>query len=152
MRRAAVLLVVLAAGIVLWASLRPGTPARTFDAYELKAKDTAESVLSSVQTARLVARAANDGDAFAPYVSVVLSESETAVGDASSTFAGLQPPDQRSDRLRARLAAITSRADEIVSTLRIHARRGELSGLDAWAAPLARVVSRLERFIDEHAG
>jgi hypothetical protein len=103
MRKAAAASIVLLAAVVLWLGLRPGTPARTYDAYERKAKDTAESVLSSVETARLVARLATDGDAFGPYVSVTLSESETAVGDATASFAGLQPPDARADRLRSRL-------------------------------------------------
>jgi hypothetical protein len=152
MRKAVATLIVAIAAAVLWTSLRPGTPARTYDAYELKAKDTAESVLSSVETARLVARAGTDGDAFGPYVSVSLSEAETAVGDAADSFAGLQPPDNRADRLRSRLTAITERADEIVSELRIDARRGMLDGLARTARPLAQVSARLERFVERHGG
>ena len=76
--RHVVILVVLIA-IALFVGLHPISPARTHDAYEHKAKDTAETVLSAVQTARLGARVGSDGDAFGPYVSVLLSESETAV-------------------------------------------------------------------------
>ncbi len=152
MRKAAAISIVVLAAVVLWLGVRPGTPARTYDAYERKAKDTAESILSSVETARLVARVATDGDAFGPYVSVMLSESETAVGDASASFAGLQPPDARADRLRADLTEIASQADDIVSELRIDARRGMLNGLARTARPLADVSARLERFIARHAG
>jgi hypothetical protein len=151
-RKAVAVLVALVAATMLWTSLRPGTPARTYDAYELKAKDTAESVLSSVETARLVARVGTDGGAFGPYVSVSLSEAETAVDGAAASFAGLQPPDARADRLRTRLTAITDEAHDIVSGLRIDARRGQLDGLTRTARPLAGVSARLERFIAQHGG
>jgi hypothetical protein len=55
--------------------VRAVSPALTFDAYEHKAKHTAESVLSAVQAARLGADAGSNGDAFGPYVSVVLVRS-----------------------------------------------------------------------------
>jgi hypothetical protein len=52
MRRVVAVLVVLLVVGALVIGLRPVSPARTFDDYQHKAKDTAESVLSSVQTAR----------------------------------------------------------------------------------------------------
>ena len=63
--------------VALIVGLKPMTSARTKDDYAHKAKDTAESALSSVQTARLAAQVGSRGDAFGPYVSVLLSESET---------------------------------------------------------------------------
>ncbi|HEX5586787.1 MAG TPA: hypothetical protein VFZ17_05725 [Acidimicrobiia bacterium] len=150
MRRTVLFVLVAAIGGILYFTLRPGTPARTFDAYELKAKDTAESLLSSVQTAQLVSHAAAAGRAFGPYVSVSLSESETAIGETSSGFAGLQPPDRRADRLREELSRVAARAENVVGQLRINARRGELSGLQRQAKPLARVVDQLERFTEAH--
>ena len=65
--------------------VRTISPARTFDAYEHKAKDTAESALSAVQTARLGARVGTDGDAFGPYVSVLFSEAEAGSGEIANT-------------------------------------------------------------------
>ncbi|MET0627519.1 MAG: hypothetical protein ABW033_03575 [Acidimicrobiia bacterium] len=150
MRRLVLFILVVALAATLVVALRPSTPARTFDAYELKAKDTAESVLSSVQTARLVSHAATGGRAFGPYVSVMLSESETAIGEASSTFAGLQPPDDRAGGLRDELTRLVGRGEELVSQLRISARRGELSVLQRQAKPLARVAAELERFTEAH--
>ena len=70
MRRVVIVLLVAIIAIALFVGLHPISPARTFDAYEHKAKDTAESVLSSVQNARLAARVGTRGDAFGPYVSV----------------------------------------------------------------------------------
>src|SRR5262245_32506787 len=106
MRRLVVVTLVVAVGVVLFAALHPLTPARTYDAYVLKARGTAKSVLSAVQTARLGARVAADGDAFGPYVSVLLSESETGAGHAQGTFLGIQPPDRRADALRDRFGRL----------------------------------------------
>jgi hypothetical protein len=128
----------------------PVGPARTFDDYEHKAKDTAESTLSSVETARLAARVGTDGDAFGPYVSVVLSESETGAAHAASVFGSVQPPDAHADRLRARLTRMLNQADDHLSRLRIAARRGDLHRLRRLARPLGPLSDQLERFIERH--
>src|SRR2546421_11167745 len=101
-RRITIAVLVLIVGFALLIGLHPMTPARTADDFRHKAKDTAESVLSSVQTARLAARAGTRGDAFAPYVSVVLSESEVGAAGAQSSFESIQPPDHFSDLTRDR--------------------------------------------------
>jgi hypothetical protein len=125
------------------------TPARTADDYRHKAKDTAESVLSSVQTARLAARAGTRGDAFGPYVSVLLSESEVGADGAQSSFESVQPPDHVSDLTRARLTRLVQRSGDVLSRLRITARRGELDRLARQAAPLRRIARELRNFIDD---
>lgn len=140
------LIVVIAAGCI-----QPISPARTFDAYEHKATGTAASVLSAVQTARIGARVATDGDAFGPYVSVLLSEAEQDASNAHSTFDSIQPPDRDSDRVRRELGRVLARADEHLSTLRIAARRGELHELERLALPLGPVARQLDRFIARHA-
>jgi hypothetical protein len=137
-------------GIILVASLHPLTPARTLDAFELKARGTAKSALSSVETARLAARVATDGDAFGPYVSVLLSEAETGAGRAHETFLGIQPPDRRADLLRDRLDTLLSRADDRLAALRISARRGELERLERMARPLRSISRELNRFLARH--
>jgi len=150
MRRLVLVMLVLAIGSTLFVSLKPSTPARTFDAYELKAKDTAESALSSVETARLAARVATDGKAFGPYVSVMLSETETAVGEVQTTFSGYQPPDARADHVRSKLDRLLNDAADHLADLRIAARRGQLHRLDRLAAPLASVAGQLRRFLAVH--
>jgi hypothetical protein len=130
--------------------LHPISPARTFDAYEHKAKDTAESLLSSIETARLAARLASRGDLFGPYTSVVLSESDEGIGAAQAVFESVQPPDARSDRLRGELGKLLSDASDIVSGLRIDARRGELEVLARQARPLDGLSRDINAFIKAH--
>jgi hypothetical protein len=132
------------------ACVRTVGPARTFDDYERKAKDTAESVLSSVQTARLGARVGSDGDAFGPYVSVLLSESETGAAHAASVFASIQPPDAHADHVRRRLRPMLDAAEQHLADLRIAARRGDLDRLARVAEPLDPLAHRLERFVARH--
>jgi type II secretory pathway pseudopilin PulG len=149
MRRVALVLVILLIGIALLVGLHPISPARTADAYSHKAKDTAESVLSSVENARLAARAGTRGDAFGPYVSVLLSESETGVAKAQGVFESIQPPDRHADAVRRRLGTLTSRANDAVARLRITARRGDLGRLEDLARPLRPLAAELQHFIDE---
>ena len=147
MRRIAITVMVVVVGVALVKGLHPMTPARTADDYRHKAKDTAESVLSAVQTARLASRVGTRGDAFPPYVSVLLSESETAAGGAQGSFDRIQPPDASSDATRARLGRMLDRANDLLSGLRITARRGDLHALLREAPPLRPLARDLERFI-----
>src|SRR6187455_893518 len=101
------------------ACVEPVTPARTFDDYEHKAKDTAESALSAVETARLGARVGADRDAFGPTVSVVVADAEAGLAHAQSVFAGIQPPDAHADRVRDHLGRLLTRASDAVAATRI---------------------------------
>jgi type II secretory pathway pseudopilin PulG len=148
-RRLVIVVLVLLVGVALVIGLKPMTPARTADDYAHKAKDTAQSVLSSVQTARLAARAGSRGDAFGPYVSVMLSESEDAVSKAHDSFDRVQPPDEWSDRTRTHLGRLLDRSSQLVSELRISARRGEIARLERQARPLRPLATQLERFIED---
>ena len=149
MRRITIAVLVLIVAVALIVGLRPMTPARTRDDYAHKAKDTAESVLSSVQTARLAARVGTDGDAFGPYVSVMLSESEDAAAKAQGSFDRVQPPDRWSDATRARLGRLLDRSNDALSRLRITARRGELGALARQAQVLQPLAKQLRTFIDD---
>jgi hypothetical protein len=148
-RRITIALLVLIVAVALLVGLHPMTPARTADDYRHKAKDTAESVLSSVQTARLVARVGTRGDAFGPYVSVMLSESEVGADRAQASFESIQPPDHFSDRTRAHLTELMQRSGDVLSRLRISARRGELDRLERQAQPLRGLARDLRKFIDD---
>jgi hypothetical protein len=126
-------------------------PARSFDTYEGKAADTAESVASAVETARLAVEGAAGGRVFAPYLSVLLGEAE---GDARGTmviFASIQPPDARSDALRVQLLDLIDRAEAILSELRIAARGGELDRLPEIGSPLASIGGELAAFSEAHS-
>lgn len=143
-------MLVVSFGLTLTACIETVSPARTFDAYEHKAKDTAESVLSAVETARLVARAAGDGESFGPYASVLLSDAEEGAGHAQDVFESIQPPDARSDRLRDELGTLLNQASDHLSTLRIAARRHELNRLPGLAHPLRELSQQLNDFIERH--
>jgi len=127
-------------------------PARTYRDYELKAATTASSVLSAVSTARLVVRLGRDGDAFAPYLSVMASEAEDDASAASNTFSGIQPPDPRAGALGTRLQDQLTRAEDAVREVRIRARRTELGTPDpALEARLRRSARALDRFQAAHS-
>jgi hypothetical protein len=126
-------------------------PARSFDDYEGKAADTADSVVSAVGTARLAVQAAADGRAFAPYLSVVLAETEGDVRASIDTFGSIQPPDARSDALRTELLDLTDRAVAVLSQLRIRVRWGDLAALPEVARPLDGLGSELTVFSEAHS-
>jgi hypothetical protein len=126
-------------------------PARSFDAYEGKAADTADSAVSAVGTARLAVDAAAGGRAFAPYLSVVLAEAERDVRSSIDIFASIQPPDARSNTLRTQLLDLLDRTVAVLSELRITARWGELDRLPEVARPLDPLGTELEAYSEAHS-
>jgi hypothetical protein len=136
---------------VLLAATACVAPARSFDAYEGKAVDTADSALSAVETGRLAAVTAGDDDSFATTLSVVLADAESDASGARSIFESIQPPDARSDRLRTQLDAMLDRAVDDLSRLRVTVRRGEISALPRMAQPLAAVSRDLQAFSNAHS-
>jgi hypothetical protein len=133
------------------ACVQPVGPARTADDYEHKAKDTAETVLSSVRTAALAVDVATRDRAFPPYVSVLLSNAEDDAGGAASKFASVQPPGAWSDRLRAELGDLLDEAEDALAAARIAARRVDDDALTAQAEPLDRIAGELDAFITDIA-
>lgn len=129
----------------------PVGPARTFGKYEGKARTTAESALSELETARMVARAAAKGNAFGPYTGQVLSDAEESLGGLAGTFGSIQPPDERADRVRTALGDLLTTAQDDVATVRIAARRGRLHDLAHVAAPLDDDIADVQAFLAEHA-
>ena len=138
-------------GLLLIATTACVAPARSFDAYEGKAVDTADSALSAVQTGRLAAATAGREDSFATTLSVVLADAESEASGARSIFESIQPPDPRSDELRTQLDSILVRAVDGLSRLRITARRGEISALPRVAQPLEAVSQDLQAFSNAHS-
>ncbi len=124
-------------------------PARSYGAYEGKAVETADAVLSAVQTARQATAIGADDNGFAAYLAITASDAEDAARSAQGAFDSIQPPDARSDRLRAELDRLIERAVELVSRVRIQARRAALARVSL-AGPLREVAADLERFVREH--
>ncbi len=128
----------------------PVGPARTFGKYEGKARTTATSALSAVQTARLVADGASRHRLFGSYVGLTLGEAEDAVAGLAGTFASIQPPDEKAGALRDALGQLLNDAEDHLSQLRIAARRGQIAQLADMAKPLADDAGKLDSFLQEH--
>jgi hypothetical protein len=143
-------LLAVAVAVLATGCFQPVGPARTFHDYELKAESTAKATRSSVETARLAVQVATRGDAFPPFVSVLLSEADRDAANAQGTFEGIQPPDARADALRNRLGRLLQRTGDVLSRLRITARRADLERLERQAAPLPDLSRRLDHFAKAH--
>jgi hypothetical protein len=127
----------------------PVGPARTLASYEAKAGTTAESALSAVETVRLLATAAADGNTFGPFTSIAVSEQEDALGGLRGTFLSIQPPPGAdAEQLREEVSGLLTRAFDHVGAVRIEVRRGNLDGLDDVAAPLARDADDLRAVVE----
>jgi hypothetical protein len=126
-------------------------PARSFEAFEGKAVESAKTASGAVATARLSAREASSGKLTAAYTSVAMADAEKDANGAQSSFDSIQPPDKRSDAVRDHLDRLLSRAVSAISQLRIEARRGHLAGLERRAQDLGPVERRLEAFQQVHS-
>jgi hypothetical protein len=147
-KRAAAVLLVL--GLATGCVSHPVGPARTFESYEDKAATTAEAALSAVSTTILAAQVGTDGDAWGPYLSILVSEQEDEIVGVQGTFASVQPPDARSDALRTQLDDILQPAVDHVTDVRLTVRRGRLDDLNAVAQPLEADRVQLRAFLDSH--
>jgi hypothetical protein len=103
-----------------------------------------------VQSARLVTKVAAAGKATGQYVDVMLTESETTVGETQTTFEGVQPPSPQSGQLRDQLSVLLGQATDVLATLRIEARRGNLARLGQLGAPLDPLTEQLTEFAQAH--
>ena len=126
-------------------------PVRSTSVYESKAGATAETVASAVETARLAAQAARDGDAYGRYLTQLLADAEKDADAAQGTFEGIQPPDRRADQLRDQLDELLGQATDTLADRRIAARRGRFTELAEPAAPLAGLAEELHAFAEAHA-
>ncbi|HEU0130927.1 MAG TPA: hypothetical protein VFQ85_08055 [Mycobacteriales bacterium] len=124
-------------------------PSRTDDDYRAKAANTAEAVRSSVGTARLAVRAADEKRAFGPYLTRLLAEAEEDALAAQQAFDSVQPPSERADHVHDDLDDLVTEALDALRELRVTVRRGEYAHLAENAAALAKVSDELAAF-EEH--
>jgi hypothetical protein len=123
-------------------------PTPTFGVYEQKAVTTAAAALSATRTALVVVPLAYDR-AFAPSIAIAIIEAQRDVVSAADTFSTIQPPDARSDRLRRELNRVLLRATNLLTDLRIAARREDLAGMRRAAGALVDVADGLDRFVED---
>jgi hypothetical protein len=138
----------VAALLVASACVQPVSPARTYEEYESKARDTAQTTLGAIQTVRVAIDV--EDDLIPPYVSVLIADAEGDASGAQATFDGVQPPGARADRVREELDPLLEQATGVLADARITARRAELDALHELDEQLQRIAGRLDRFIEEH--
>jgi hypothetical protein len=117
--------------------------------YAKKAQKTVDTVTAAVGTAQLGISALRDGDAFDPYLSVLLGEAEDDASAARDTLDSVQPPGAESDQVRAQVHEVTDEALDLLAEARIAIRREDHDAVLALDAPLAGVAERLEQLSDE---
>jgi hypothetical protein len=144
-RRPALVAVALLAGAAACVS-----PSRTDRDYQAKAVNTAESAASALATADLTVQAAERHRAPATYLSVLLSQAEQDLDGAQTSFDAVQPPSPAADRLRAEVGDLLTNAGDVLSALRIAARRGDLDSLPRIARPLPGLRQQLETVSDRY--
>ena len=116
-------------------------PSRTQTDFRRKADSTVDDVRGAVQTAVIGIQAADRHSLPAAYISVLLGDAEEDASSAADTFAGIQPPDERSDRIRQRTLNVVDEAVDELSEARIVARRGDHAALTPML-PHLRVLAR----------
>jgi len=124
-------------------------PSRTSGDYRDKAGSTAAAAESAAQTALLAVHAQTKGNAPGTYLSVILGEAEEHVGTAQNQFDSVQPPNTQADQLRGALDNLLSQASDVLSALRIAARRGQLDQLAKIAQPLEKLSKKLDQIQQE---
>jgi hypothetical protein len=139
-----------AAVLVLVAVTSAGcvSPSRTDDDYRHKAANTAETVASSLQSARLAVKAAADGRTFGPYLSRLLADVEEDADGAQTAFDAVQPPSEHADAIHQELSDLLSDALDTLRALRVIARRSDLAKLREAAQPLGELADKLDEFQD----
>jgi hypothetical protein len=141
-RTVAALAVALATALVVTSCVGPS---RTSTDFRRKADTTVDTVRGAVQTTILGIQATDRHSLQAAYVSVLLGDAEDDASSAADTFAGIQPPNERSDRVRAVTNELVGESVDALADARIVARRGDLAELTPMLPHLRRLSRRLER-------
>jgi hypothetical protein len=120
-------------------------PARTSSAYEDKATNTADEVVSASRTVLLAAHVGDEGRSLPTTIAVTIADAETDAQTARDAFASIQPPDETSDQIRAALLPSVQHACDVIAEVRIAARRAD-TNLSQIAAPLQQIADQLDEF------
>lgn len=121
-------------------------PATTFEAYRSKATHAADEVASQARTAILTADLAARDRLLASAVAVQLADAEAAATAAVQSFASVEPPDARADRLRARILPALEEATDAITRMRFEALRDDTAGMLELRSFLVEPAEVLERW------
>jgi hypothetical protein len=119
-------------------------PARTTSAYESKAANTAEEVVSASRTVLLAAEIGDEQRSFPQTISIAIADAEDDAETARDAFASIPPPDATSDEIRATVLPLVARACDVIAEVRIAARRADVASLARDAAPLQDLADQLD--------
>lgn len=126
------------------------SPARSDRDYQLKAGNSAKSVVSSLATAVLGAKAGGEHKATEAYLSVLIGGAEKDALSVQGTFDSYQPPSKEADSLRDELDTLLNDATSGLAALRIAVRRGELDQLPVLAGSLQTTLDQLQALADRY--
>jgi hypothetical protein len=119
-------------------------PPRSPDAYAERAADTAATMRSQVETARIWAQTVADGETLLTSARVGLAEADTDASTALSDFEELDPP-AGTTHVRDTVAHTGGDAVALLAALRIDAHHGQWARVESRRAALRRIGARLER-------
>lgn len=117
-------------------------PPKGVDGYRERAAATAEALVSQVETARLWARAEEEGKALRATVLVGFEETEEDAESAASRFESYEPPDGVA-ALREELTDLATEATEALAALRIAAQQERWADVPELSRPLPELSERL---------
>ena len=137
--------------LLICAAVGCSLPATTLDPYRSKAVDAAEEATSQARTAILSAHLLGRDRLLSTSVAVQLHEAEASTAAAVETFASVQPPDGRADRLRAHVLPVLERVSDLISRMRFEARREDTEALLALRSALIEPADALERWVTANA-
>jgi hypothetical protein len=124
-------------------------PSRTDRDYGEKVEGTAKAVASAAQTALVGVNTVAKGNAYAPYLSILLRDAEDEATSAQATLDVVQPPSRDADAMHDEVAEVVTGVVEVLRALRIEVRRGHLSRLAEIAEPLTGLAERLDAIAEE---
>jgi len=119
-------------------------------AYRTLCVRAAQSALDGLETARLVADERGEAKVPATTATSILRNVGDLIGEAQSTLAGVEPPDQKSIALRDEVTPLLAQANDIYGDLTL-ARA--LNDRAAWRAAVARIeplADTLRSFVERH--
>jgi hypothetical protein len=103
-------------------------------------------VASQARTAILTADLAARDRLLASAVAVQLADAEAAATAAVQSFASVEPPDARADRLRARILPALEEATDAITRMRFEALRDDTAGMLELRSFLVEPAEVLERW------
>jgi hypothetical protein len=120
-------------------------PSGSFGDYQSKAHQSAQQMVSAIETGRLAARHFLAGDATQAFTDVIVTGAEKDGDSVQSTFDSRQPPDQRSADLKDQVDQPLQDATSALSDLRIAVRRSDAQDIRKALSDLDDPLQKLQK-------